>query len=121
MDMTTANRIFPIADFLKSSDDVPVRSVVLETEHATIVAWYVSAGQEIAAHIHPHGQDTWTVLCGNADYYQGDGKTIKLQAGNIAVAHAGQVHGAKNTDAQQPFIFISVVTPANAGYELAEK
>ncbi|WP_253192373.1 cupin domain-containing protein, partial [Klebsiella pneumoniae] len=52
-------------------------------------------GQEIAAHIHPHGQDTWTVLSGMADYFQGNGIVRALREGEIAVARPGQVHGAR--------------------------
>jgi quercetin dioxygenase-like cupin family protein len=121
MDITAVTRIFPSADFLQPSDETPIRSIVLETEQATIVAWHVEVGQEIAAHVHPNGQDTWVVLSGCADYYQGEGKVVKLNAGHIAVAKPGQVHGAINADAKEPFIFISVVAPQNAGYELAEK
>ena len=60
--MTAALRIFSVSDFVRPSDGEPVRSVVLETEESVIVVWYVCPGQEIAAHVHPSGQDTWTVL-----------------------------------------------------------
>ncbi len=53
----------------KASLFVPV---VLETRDSIIVAWHVHPGQEIGDHIHPHGQDTWTVLSGMADYFQGN-------------------------------------------------
>lgn len=119
--MTAALRIFSVSEFVRPSDEEPIRSVVLETEESTIVVWYVRPGQEIAAHVHPHGQDTWTVLSGSADYYQGSSVVTKLKAGDIAVAKTGQVHGAMNTDLTEPFIFISVVAPGNAGYALAEK
>lgn len=119
--MTTAARIFSVSEFTRPSDGEPIRSVVLETEESVIVVWYVRPGQEIAAHVHPHGQDTWTVLSGSADYYQGSGVVTKLQAGEIAVAKHGQVHGAINTDSEVPFIFVSVVAPGNAGFALTEK
>ena len=119
--MSIAARIFAISEFARPSDGEPIRSVVLETEESTIVVWHVRPGQEIAAHVHPHGQDTWTVLSGSAGYYQGSGVVTKLQAGEIAVAKPGQVHGAMNTDSQESFIFVSVVAPGNAGFALAEK
>ncbi|HBW1873972.1 TPA: cupin domain-containing protein, partial [Klebsiella pneumoniae] len=56
-----------------------------------------------------------------AGYYQGSGVVTKLQAGEIAVAKPGQVHGAMNTDSKESFIFVSVVAPGNAGFALAEK
>jgi len=69
--MIAAARLFSVSDFIHPSDGEPVRSVVLETEESVIVVWYVRPGQEIATHVHPHGQDTWTVLSGSANYYQG--------------------------------------------------
>lgn len=119
--MTTEVRIFSVSEFVRPSDGEPIRSVVLETEESVIVVWYVRPGQEIAAHVHPNGQDTWTVLSGSADYYQGVGVASKLKAGEIAVAKPGQVHGVINTDSTEPFIFVSVVAPGNPGYALAEK
>ena len=119
--MSGEARIFSISEFARPSDDKPIRSVVLGTKESTIVVWYVRPGQEIAAHIHPGGQDTWIVISGSADYYQEKGKFAKLKAGEIAVAKPGQVHGAMNTDSKEPFIFVSVVAPGNAGFTLAEK
>ena len=122
--MTTEARIFSVSEFAHptdSADSEPVRSVLLETEESVIIVWYVSPGQEIAAHIHPHGQDTWTVLSGSADYCQGNNVVTKLKTGEIAVAKPGQVHGAMNTDPETPFIFVSVVAPGSAGFALAEK
>ena len=119
--MITEARIFSVSEFARPSDSEPVRSVVLETEESVVVVWYVRPGQKISAHIHPHGQDTWTVLSGSADYYQGNSVVTKLRTGEIAVAKPGQVHGAMNTDPAAPFIFVSVVAPGNAGFALAEK
>jgi quercetin dioxygenase-like cupin family protein len=119
--MTASLRIFSVSDFVRPSNGEPIRSVVLETENSVIVVWYVRPGQEIAAHVHPHGQDTWTVLSGSADYSQGNGVVTRIKAGEIAVAKPGQVHGAMNTDSTEPFVFVSVVAPGNSGYVLAEK
>ena len=119
--MATAERIFPVSELFRPSDGEPVRSIVLETEESTVVVWHVRPGRKIAAHAHPHGQDTWTVLSGCADYYQGNGVVARLNAGEIAIAKPGQVHGAINTGSEEPFIFVSVVAPGNAGFVLAEK
>jgi uncharacterized protein with HEPN domain/quercetin dioxygenase-like cupin family protein len=93
--MTVESRIFSVAEYVQPSEGEPIRSVVLETRDSIIVVWHVHPGQEIAAHIHPHGQDTWTVLSGMADYFQGNGIVRALREGEIAVARPGQVHGAK--------------------------
>ncbi|CDN04034.1 conserved hypothetical protein [Klebsiella quasipneumoniae subsp. quasipneumoniae] len=118
--MTVESRIFSVAEYIQPSEGEPIRSVVLETRDSIIVVWHVHPGQEIAAHIHPHGQDTWTVLSGMADYFQGNGIVRALREGEIAVARPGQVHGARNTGTE-PFVLVSVVASANAGFVLAER
>lgn len=118
--MVTTDRLFPLADFIQPSDGSPIRSVVLETPEAVIVVWHVRPGQEIAAHVHPLGQDTWTVISGTADYYQGNGIKCQIKVNDIVVARPNQVHGAVNVG-QDDFVFVSVVTPSNAGYQLTEK
>ena len=87
------------------------------TAESVIVVWHVRPGQTLPAHVHPHGQDTWTVLAGRADYLAGDGVHRPLAPGDIAVAAPGQVHGAVNTASQEDFVFVSVVAPGAAGYE----
>lgn len=118
--MKNASRIFSIAEFIRPSDGEPIRSVVLETADSAVVVWHAHPGQEIAPHVHPHGQDTWTVISGEAEYRQGDSVISRLKAGDIAIALPGQVHGATNTG-HGPFVFVSVVAPGDAGFALAEK
>lgn len=118
--MEAASRIFSIKEFIRPSDGKPVRSVVMTTEESVVVVWHVPPGEELAAHIHPNGQDTWTVISGSAEYFQGGGVTARLKAGEIAVAKHGQVHGVLNSG-PEPFIFVSVVALADAGYVSAER
>ncbi len=94
--------------------------MVLEIEDSVIVVWHAHPGQEIEAHVHPYGKDIWTVISGEAEYYLGGGMIKHLLAGDIAIAKAGQVHGALNIGCE-PFIFVSVVAPGNAGFSLAKK
>jgi quercetin dioxygenase-like cupin family protein len=113
-------RIFQSSQFLQPHDGEPIRSVVTESADAIVVAWYILPQQEIPAHIHPHGQDTWMVLSGRGDYYldrAGNKKSISV--GDIVIAPTGSVHGVFNTE-NEPLIFISIVSPATAGYELLE-
>ncbi len=118
--MDSEPRQFSIADFIQPSDGEPIRSVVLETPESVIVVWHVQPGQEIAAHVHPYGQDTWTVLSGTADYFQGNGVVSRINTHDIVVAKPNQVHGAR-TIGNEAFVFVSVVSPGDAGYVLAEK
>jgi hypothetical protein len=114
----TIDRIFKSADFLQPSSGEPIRSVVIETEEAVVIAWHVEPGQRIAAHVHPAGQDTWTILSGQGDYQVDESGALKrVTAGDVVVAYPMCVHGVHN-NGTEPLRFISVVSPAQAGYEL---
>ena len=112
-----SERVFPSQDFFVTSDGAPVRSIVTENHEAVIVAWCVQPGQCIDPHVHPHGQDTWTILTGEGDYILDLRDTRRrVAAGDVVVARPGSVHGVHN-DGVAPLRFISVVSPAQAGYE----
>ena len=116
--LASITRIFNSSHFLQPTDAEPLRSIVTASEHAVIVAWHVKPGQTIAAHIHPNGQDTWTILSGEGAYYVDEvGTTQPIGAGDVVVAYPNCVHGVYN-DGDEPLTFISVVTPAEAGYQL---
>ena len=113
----SATRIFNSSNFLQPTDGEPIRSVITESKDAVVVAWYIKPGQEIAPHVHPNGQDTWTILTGKGEYYLDKAGTTKpIAAGDVVVAHVGCVHGVLNTG-DEPLVFISVVSPADAGYQ----
>jgi quercetin dioxygenase-like cupin family protein len=107
-------------DCFQPTTTEPIRSVVAESKEATIVAWYINPGQTIPPHVHPQGQDTWTILSGTGQYYLdllGNHQTIV--AGDVVVAIAGDVHGVYN-HGDEALTFISVVAPLEAGYQLVE-
>jgi len=113
----SAARIFPSAASMQPNDGEPIRSVVTQSDQATIVAWHINPGQRIAAHVHPQGQDTWTILSGSGSYLlEADGASQRITAGDVVIAHVGEVHGVFN-DGQMPLVFVSVVTPLEAGFE----
>lgn len=113
-----APRIFKSSNFFQPTDGEPIRAVITESQDAVVVAWYIKPGQEINAHIHPNGQDTWTILSGSGEYYLDQvGTTKSITVGDVVVAYSECVHGVfNNTD--EPLMFISVVSPADAGYQL---
>jgi quercetin dioxygenase-like cupin family protein len=116
----TQPRIFNSSEFFQPTNDgEPIRSVITASADAVIVAWYLQPGQTIAAHIHPQGQDTWTILSGAGEYYLDQtGTTQAISAGDVVIAPIGCVHGVTNRGAE-PLRLISVVSPAEAGYQLA--
>ncbi len=112
------SRIFNSQQFLQPADGEPIRSVITESRDAVIVAWYVKPGQRITTHLHPHGQDTWTILSGSGEYCLSEsGATMPISTGDVLVAHTGEVHGVLNTG-KEALVFVSVVSPPDAGYQL---
>ncbi len=110
-------RHFPSHAHLVRHATEPQRSVVTQTPDATIVAWLVPPGQTIPAHRHPAGQDTWTILAGRGTYVMdAQGGGMPIQPGDILVARTGDIHGVIN-DGSTDLVFVSVVCPAEAGYE----
>ena len=111
-------RIFNSAEFFQATDGEPIRSVVTESPDAVVVAWYIKPDQKISPHLHPNGQDTWTIIIGQGQYYLDEiGSTQPIAAGDVVVAPKGSVHGVFN-NGTEPLVFISVVCPATAGYQL---
>lgn len=110
-------RIYRHSDFLQPCDGEPIRSLVTQSEVASVVVWYVKPGQSISNHCHPHGQDTWIVLSGHGQYQLDlDGQTTAISAGDIVIAHNGELHGVYN-DGDAPLVFVGVVSPPTAGFQ----
>jgi len=113
----SAQRQFKLVEFLQPADGEPIRSVITESPDAAIVAWHVKPGQRISAHVHPEGQDTWTILSGRGEYQiTAKGSSVPLAPGDVVVAHRGEVHGVYNSGSE-PLVFVSVVSPAASGFE----
>lgn len=118
MEPTQANdRIHAWADHFQPHPVAPVRRILSESAEQVVVAWQVQPGQRIEAHRHPGGQDTWIVLEGEG-LYQSDaeGTRTPVGEGQVVIAPPGAVHGLENTGGV-PFKFLSVVSPADAGFE----
>jgi quercetin dioxygenase-like cupin family protein len=72
--------------FVRFSDEKATVTKISITEHSSIAVWGVRPGQEVPAHIHPDGQDTWVMLRGALSYYLGDGQRATIRAGQVDVA-----------------------------------
>ena len=113
----TTSRIVNSSAFFQPTDGEPIRSVITQSKDAVVVVWYIKQGQKIPLHRHPYGQDTWTILAGNGHYYLDANETAQpIKMGDVVVAHTGEVHGVFNEN-PEPLVFISVVSPAEAGYQ----
>ncbi|HLG25032.1 MAG TPA: cupin domain-containing protein [Candidatus Nanoarchaeia archaeon] len=120
IDGSADKRIFTIKNLVKFSDEKAIVNLVAATEHSIIFAWGVKPGQEVEAHTHPKGQDTWIMVQGELTYYLGNGQIQKIKAGQIDVAPKNVVHGCVN-EGNEDAIFISIYSPRDVGYEEAKK
>jgi quercetin dioxygenase-like cupin family protein len=89
------------------------------TDFTSIAVWGVRPGQEVPAHTHPDGQDTWVMVRGELTYYLGGGQRRTIRAGDLDVADKNQVHGARNESAADA-IFLSIYSAPKLGWEKAE-
>lgn len=113
------DRVFDAADHFTAGEQEPPRIVITQSEDSAVVCWHVEPGQRIEIHAHPTGQDTWVVLAGEGVYYVNSAlEAVPIGPGFVAIARRGQVHGALNTGTV-PLRFVSVVAPAESGFELA--
>lgn len=89
------------------------------TDHASIAVSVVRPGQEVPAHTHPDGQDTWVMAKGELTYYLGNGQRRTIRAGDADVADKNEVHGAIN-ETQGDAVFLSIYSARKLGWERAQ-
>ncbi|WP_193200501.1 cupin domain-containing protein [Nostoc sp. MG11] len=100
-------RTFNVEQLVRFSPDKATVTEIVITPNSSIAVWGVRPGQEVFAHTHPDGQDTWIVLRGELTYYLGNGHKKIISAGQIDVAEPLQVHGAVNEGAEDA-VFVSI-------------
>jgi quercetin dioxygenase-like cupin family protein len=105
--LSASQRTFDIERFVRFSEEQAVVTDIAITEHASIAVWGVRPGQQVMAHTHPDGQDTWIMLRGELSYYLGDGQRATVTAGQIDIAEPFQVHGAINEGSENA-VFLSI-------------
>ncbi|MFL9458369.1 cupin domain-containing protein [Tolypothrix bouteillei VB521301_2] len=108
-DIMTApqNRTFDVEQLVRFSPEKATVTEIVITPHSSIAVWGVRPGQEVPAHIHPDGQDTWIVIRGELTYYLGNGQKKIISSGQIDIAEPLQVHGAVN-EGTQDVVFLSI-------------
>ena len=111
-------RAFDPEAVVRFSDEKATVTEISITQHSSIAVWGVRPGQEVPAHIHPDGQDTWVMLRGSLSYYLGNGERTTIRAGQVDVAEHHQVHGAIN-DGGEDAVFLSIYSAPKLGWEKA--
>jgi quercetin dioxygenase-like cupin family protein len=117
---TTCLRESSIRNLVKFSDEKAKVTRITATENTIIFVWGIKPGQEVEAHTHPGGQDTWIMVQGELTYYLGNGKTKRIHAGQIDVASKNYVHGCMN-EGKQDAIFVAIYSPRDIGFQPAQK
>ena len=113
-------RIFDTKNLVRFSDEKAKVIQVTATEKTMIFLWGVRPEQEVEAHTHPGGQDTWIIIEGELTYYLGNEKTKRIHAGQIDVAPKNEVHGCVN-EGKEDATFISIYSPREIGFQVAQK
>ncbi len=111
-------RIFDLQAYTQFSDHSARVTQVAITDNSSIAVWAIQPGQEVKAHFHPSGQDTWVMLQGRLTYYLGNGQRQTLSAGQCALADQSQIHGAVNEDKENA-VFVSIYSASKIGYTKA--
>ena len=111
-------RTFDPEKHVQFSDAKATVVEIVITEHSSIAVWGVRPGQEVPAHLHPDGQDTWVMLRGELTYYLGNGERRTIRAGELDIAEHHEVHGAIN-EGTEDAVFLSIYSAPKIGYEKA--
>src|SRR6478736_6858991 len=100
-DSGMSDRIYNAEQLVRFSEEKATVTEVAITPHSSIAVWGVRPKQEVPAHTHPDGQDTWVMLRGELTYYLGNGHRRVIRAGEIDVASPNEVHGAINERSEE--------------------
>ena len=111
-------RTFDPEKHVQFSDAKATVTEIVITEDSSIAVWGVRPGQEVPAHLHPDGQDTWVMLRGELTYYLGNGERRTIRAGELDIAEHHEVHGAIN-EGSGDAVFLSIYSAPKIGYEKA--
>ena len=111
-------RTFNAERLVRFSDAKATVTEIVATPHSRIAVWGVRPGQEVPAHIHPDGQDTWVMLRGELTYYLGNGQRCTIRTGEFDIADVNEVHGAVN-EAAEDAVFLSIYNAPDIGWQKA--
>jgi quercetin dioxygenase-like cupin family protein len=115
-----SERIFDVRNLVRFSDEKAKVLQVTTTDNTIIFLLGLKSGQEVEAHTHPGGQDTWIMMQGELTYYLGNGKTKRIHTGQIDVASKNEIHGCIN-EGNEDAIFVSIYSPREIGFQPAQK
>ncbi|WP_017654186.1 cupin domain-containing protein [Fortiea contorta] len=104
---SSSQRTFDVEKLVRFSPEKAIVTEIAITKYSSIAVWGVRPGQQVPAHTHPDGQDTWIMVRGELTYYLGDGHKKIISAGQVDIAEPSQVHGAIN-EGLEDAVFVSI-------------
>ena len=81
-----------------------------ESVRVTITEVHVQPGSIQKRHIHKTSEQIWYAVRGNGTLLLEDEKEVSFQSGDVVRFADGDVHGLKNSGAEE-FVYISVTSP----------
>jgi mannose-6-phosphate isomerase-like protein (cupin superfamily) len=102
------------------SGDLPAMETLMKTPHSQVVGFTVEPGQEVPLPIHPSADDMWVIVEGEGEYYVGEDTSQRVQAGMVACAPAGTIHGLKNTGTTK-LVYVSVSSPQPLDFRMVRE
>jgi quercetin dioxygenase-like cupin family protein len=90
--------------------EAPWRQPLLANDDVRVALICWPPGFRTIPHQHPHATETFQVVSGHLGFRLDDRPELALGAGDIAIAHRGQVHGLW-VSGDSPLVFIASVSP----------
>ncbi|CAD2076562.1 cupin domain-containing protein [Phocicoccus pinnipedialis] len=109
------DRIFHWPDLQRFNKEEATKSIFYETNNTVGAIWCMHPGQTLPMHSHEKADDIWIVIEGEADFYPEIGETVKIKAGDVVVARAGEKHGMTN-NSDKDFVMLGIAGPTPIGF-----
>ncbi len=99
-----------VDDVRAGHDTVPWRQPLLANGdvRAVLICW--APGFWSIPHFHPHATETFQVISGRLGFRLDDRDELEIRAGDIAIAHRGQIHGLRVLG-EEPMVLLACVSP----------
>ena len=110
-------RIFKLHEMTPSKGSTSME-LIFKTVNHELYLWRVIPQEWIYPHIHPHSDDIWYIVQGEGEYYITAQEKKTVEAGDIATASPGEVHGIFNSGSEDIIVY-SVLSPLPIEMEAA--
>ena len=99
-----------LPELLADLGAAPWRKPLVGTDRVRGVLMFTPPGTSMAAHLHPHADETFHVLSGRAGFIFDGGEEHVAGAGSVLFAPRGVRHAVRVLD-EEPLLWIAFITP----------